>query len=326
MSRIVLLLMAVMCSSSAIAGVDHTKVVGPDACADCHSAEVDVWAESTHFRTYEELSQSDEALDIADRLGVDDIEAPDGTCVSCHFTLTGETFEDAEPIAGISCESCHGAALDWIDSHGQYPGDGPESETGAQQQARIAQSESAGQIRPQRIHLIAENCMDCHTVPNEELVNVGGHPAGSDFELVSWLDGEVRHNLFWSNGEENTSSPVERKRTVYVVGVATDLEYSMRALALSQTLGTYRTAMQARVADALAKLKQIAGTTGDAQIKQMLASAGNIDPAALDAAALTSAAGKLAAASKAFVDSGTGAQLTALDDLIPDDGHYSDKY
>ena len=39
-------------------------------------------------------------------------------------------------------------------------------------------------------------------VPEERLVNVGGHTAGSAFELVSWSQGEVRHNLQKSAGKD----------------------------------------------------------------------------------------------------------------------------
>ena len=79
--------------------IDPTLTVGSDECVDCHGPEHDVWGETTHYKTYDELSSSDAAIDIADALGLDDIEAPDGLCVGCHFTLVGETVEDAEPGA-----------------------------------------------------------------------------------------------------------------------------------------------------------------------------------------------------------------------------------
>ena len=313
-------------TASATAQLDHSLVVGPDACVDCHSAENDIWAESTHFKTYEELSQSDRALEIAEALGVDDIEAPDGTCVGCHFTLTGETADEAEPIAGISCESCHGAAADWIDAHGQYPGEDAESESPAQKQQRLATAEAAGQIRPQLIHKIAANCMDCHTVPNEELVNTGGHPAGSKFELVSWLEGEVRHNLFWSNGEENKEASPERKRIVYVVGLGTDLEYSLRALAKSAAAGTYRSEMKSRVEAATVKLKAASGAVSDGSISAMLAAASGLNLAEPNAAKLKTAANAIAKVVKKFVVTADASTMGKLDGLIPEEGHYSQKY
>ena len=57
---------------------------------------------------------------------------------------------------------------------------------------------------PHNIYLIARQCYDCHTVPNERLVNVGGHLAGSqDFELVAWSQGMVRHNFLRTGGTTN---------------------------------------------------------------------------------------------------------------------------
>lgn len=306
--------------------MDHSLVVGPDACVDCHSAENDVWAESTHFKTYEELSQSDRALEIAEALEIDDIESPDGTCVGCHFTLTGESADELEPIAGISCESCHGAAANWVDSHGQYPGDSAESENAEQKAERIAAAEAAGQIRPQRIHKIAANCMDCHTVPNESLVNIGGHPAGSKFELVSWLEGEVRHNLFWSNGEENVESSPERKRVVYVVGLGTDLEYSLRALAKSSSAGNFRNEMKNRVETAVAKLSAANAAQADPAMTSMLAVAQGLDLVVPDRGKLEAAASAIAKSVKKFVSTADGAELGKLDGLIPPEGHYSQKY
>ena len=306
--------------------MDHSLVVGPEACIDCHSPEHDVWAETTHFKTYEELSISDAALEIADALGIDDIEDPSGTCVGCHFTLTGETADEAEPIAGISCESCHGAAADWIDGHGLYPGDGPESESADQKQARIAEAEGAGQIRPERVNLIAANCMECHTVPDETLVNKGGHVAGSAIELVSWLDGEVRHNLFWSNGEDNVSSSPERKRELYVVGLAADLEFSLRGLAKSEVEGNYRSAMADRVKAAAAGLAAAGGAASSPALSQLATIAAAVDAGSHDPGAYNSAADQLAAASRAYVTSGEGRALSGLDALIPGEGHYSEKY
>ena len=274
--------------------IDPTLTVGADACVDCHTPAHDNWVETTHFKTYEELSSSDPAIEVADALGIDDIEDPAGTCVSCHFTLVGETVEDAEPIAGISCESCHGAAAEWVESHGEYASGDAESESAAEKASRINAAAAAGQIRPAQINKIAANCLGCHTVPNEELVNVGGHPAGSDFELVDWSQGEMRHNLFWSNGETNKVATPARKRVLFVVGHATDLEFSLRALGKSSSAGTYRDAMAERVKQSTAQLTAINGKINSSDVSSALAAAGGIDlSAAPDAGKINAAADKI---------------------------------
>jgi hypothetical protein len=308
--------------------MDPTKTVGSDECIDCHTPEHDVLGETTHSKTYDELSGGDKATEIADALGLDDIEAPDGTCVGCHFTLVGDTVEDAEPIAGISCESCHGPAADWIEVHGEYLSGDAASETPAEKATRKNAAKSAGQIRPDQINLIAANCLSCHTVPNEELVNTGGHLAGSDFELVSWSQGEVRHNLFWNDGEENVQASPERKRVLYVVGLATDLEFSLRALGKSSEAGTYRDAMSARVKKATAGLKAVNGKINSPDISKALAAAGGINVGtAPDQAKINGAADKIQAAIVAFIGSHNGSKLAAIDAMIPTgDGHYSEKY
>jgi len=306
--------------------LDPANTVGPDECIDCHAPEHDVWEDTTHYKTYDELSLSDLAAEIAEALEIDDIEAPDGTCVNCHFTLVGDSADDAEPVAGISCESCHGAAGGWIDSHGEYPGEDPESESPDQRAARIAAAEDAGMIRSERIDKIAPNCLSCHTVPNEQLVNVGGHPAGSDFELVAWSQGEVRHNLFWNDGDTNAEASPERQRVFYVVGHATDLEFSLRALAKSVEGGAYREAMAARIDQAVAELETINQQIDSAPVADMLAAAGSIDVGAPDPAAIEAAAEKVSNAIQTFASSQDGSTLSALDSLLPAEGHHSDKY
>ncbi len=51
-------------------------------------------------------------------------------------------------------------------------------------------------IRLHAIYDLAKTCYGCHVVPQEDLVNKGGHRAGSAFELVSWSQGEVLHNTW----------------------------------------------------------------------------------------------------------------------------------
>ena len=323
-----LMILTLSLAAGSAFAIDPTQTVGGDECIDCHTPEHDIWGETTHYKTYDELSASDAATEIAEALEIDDIEAPDGICVDCHFTLVGETLDDAEPIAGISCESCHGAAAGWIDVHGDYVSGDAESESAAEKATRKQAAKDGGQIRPDQINLIAENCLNCHTVPNEELVNVGGHLAGSDFELVSWSQGEVRHNPFWSNGEDNQEASPARKRVLYVVGYATDLEFSLRALSKSSEPGKYRQAMVARVQQTTAKLTEINKKINSAEISTALAAAAAIDvSAAPDSAKINSAVNKIQAAIESFTIANNGDSLAALDDLLPDgEGHYSDKY
>ncbi len=305
---------------------DPLNTVGPEQCVDCHSGVHSIWEESTHYVTYEELASSDRGLDIAEAMGIDDIEGIDGECVGCHFTLVGESDDDLEPIAGISCESCHGAALDWYETHGEYPGEGPESESPAQKEARIAAAEEAGMIRPAHIDAIAANCLGCHTVPNEKLVNVGGHTAGSDFELVSWSQGEVRHNVFWNDGEDNAEASAERKRVLYIVGLATDLQFSLLALGKATEDGDYLAAMQQRVSNALAQLEQANSAKELPELNSIIAVAKSAPLTVGSQDALQEVANSIGTQVSKFATGYDGSALAAIDSLIPTDKRYSDKY
>lgn len=70
--------------------------------------------------------------------------------------------------------------------------------------------------RPDQPYALVVMCFGCHNVPEEKLVNVVGHQPGSTFELVSWLEGEVRHN--YASGGRNREDTPDRKRVLYVLG------------------------------------------------------------------------------------------------------------
>lgn len=306
--------------------LDPATVVGPEECIDCHEESYYLWQETTHYKTYEELAANIDGMGIADKMEVDDIEDVKAVCVTCHFTVTGESEDDHEVISGISCESCHGGARDWLEPHGEYPGKDASSENEEQKAARIAHAESMGLIYPQRIERIAANCLNCHTVPNEKLVNIGEHPAGSEFELVSWSQGEIRHNVYWNKGAENAESPIERRRLMYVVGRATDLQYSLLALARATGPGEYLGAMQQRVGNALAELKKIQELQNIPEVQQMIneASALALEPGQNET--LKQAAANVAKQISELASQHDGAQWQPLDELLPEKYHYSEKY
>ena len=99
---------------------DPAKVLSADACVKCHAAEVNVWKNTPHSKTFEQLHRTPEAKQIARRLGVRSIKY-DGRCVACHYTQQMDEGR-AVTVAGVSCESCHGAATDWLDVHQDYGG------------------------------------------------------------------------------------------------------------------------------------------------------------------------------------------------------------
>ena len=89
--------------------IDAARLVGPVACGECHRAELDAWRATRHATGPMKLARNPNALKMAAAMGLARIKAP-GLCLDCHFTLDAAGGKVAGvPLAGISCESCHGA-------------------------------------------------------------------------------------------------------------------------------------------------------------------------------------------------------------------------
>jgi hypothetical protein len=224
---------------------DPAKTVGPNACTECHKQEAEAWKGSHHFKTFREMPRRKEANEIAEKMGVQRIRS-EALCLGCHYTVQ-QKDNAKQPIAGISCESCHSAGEDWIKVHSQFSGKTEKTETKAEKEARWKLADSKGMIRPSALYRLAKNCLGCHVVPQEDLVNKGGHPAGSPFELVSWSQGEVRHNTWHSKGKENVQASAPRKRMLYLVGLGVELETGLRAVGRATARKLYAFQMAKRV-------------------------------------------------------------------------------
>ena len=300
--------------------LDPADVKGPDACGECHKETVKAWKESHHSSTFKDMPRSDEAREIADKMGIKRIKS-ESDCLTCHFTSAIEE-EVPTPISGISCESCHGAGADWIDVHSDFGGkdETAETEDVAHKIKRYADSEAAGMIRPSNLYDLAANCYGCHTVPNEKLVNVGGHAAGSNFELVRWSQGEVRHNLWYT--EENTEADINRKRTFYIIGKMLDLEHALRGVAKSTESGEYAIAMAKRSKKALAFLKKIDETVDEANLSAIISVASEAKLKLNNEVPLLQAADAVAKSAKQFANDNDGSALSGVDALLPS----ADKY
>jgi hypothetical protein len=287
-----------------------SDVLGYKACTECHKNEVDAWRKTTHFKTFAELEGRDEANDILDKLELD--SAKDSTCISCHFTMKGAG--QGKAISGISCESCHGAAKNWLDKH---------NKKGVPRAQRVADSIAGGMIPPSRIYDVGTNCFDCHVVDDAELVEVGRHPAFSeDFDLFSWSQGEVRHSFMTPgdpvklSGKQNRAADANHKRKLFMVGKLLSLEYSLRALAKSPATPqgdksyakkhyTHFVAVRTEVG----ALNQLAPTD---EVTKIVDLANNVTGKTMG-----STAKAIAAESRKFASAHDGSKLGALDSKIP---------
>ena len=311
------------------ASLEHAaaRTVLPARCRECHAAEFDVWRATGHAAGFDTLHRTERAKEIAGRLGLRLIRRGTGAatpaCLGCHYTPVVRRGR-LRAGAGVTCESCHGPARDWIAVHSSYGV--PEAdfqqaariETEAHRKRRIADSRAAGMRRSAQVYELAATCFGCHTVPNEEIVNRGGHSTGSvDFELVAW-SGRIRHNFLESyktgDGRTNAERSRASKRVLYVVGRALAVEFALRGVAAASGHDLYFPAMRDRVGAALDELLEIDDRIAIPEVRTViriveaatLAPGGPLLPVAADA---------VGTAAKAFVARADGDTLAALDPL-----------
>ena len=94
-----LLLVAVALSFAAVSPAWASDFVGAETCAACHEAEYRQWRGSPHARALTRLSKTQQR---------------DRICRSCHTTDPGS---DDPKLAGVQCESCHGAGSLYAPKH-----------------------------------------------------------------------------------------------------------------------------------------------------------------------------------------------------------------
>ena len=253
---------------------DPSKVIGNDACVKCHAPEQAVWSKTPHAKTFDELHRRPEAKEIARKLGIESIKHS-GRCVNCHYTqqtvstVASNMTAGVHAIAGISCESCHGPARDWLETHHNYGG--PDvtrlTESPAHRKKRVEAAIALGMRNPNNVYLVAQSCYRCHTTADEELVNVGGHSAGSlTFDFVSWSQGTIHHSFVESDGKVNIPSSPERLRVMFVAGILAEVESTMRAVAKATTKDNYGVTVAQRAARSGARLKSVAAKVNDPRL------------------------------------------------------------
>jgi len=308
------------------------NTIGPERtdnnCASCHALEHEAWMKTRHFATFKDRHRSPEAREILKNLDQKKGMKGSDMCLNCHYTSIVRG-DDVSPEWGVSCESCHAPGQPWNNIHNKVGGDPAaatlqwgtgKSESPEQRAKRLGAAQSHGMIHSQMIYEIARNCFSCHTVPDETLVNKGKHKAGSDFDLVAWSQGEIRHNFVSSEGAPdsptNRPATAAERRRLYVVGAMVDLEISLRNLSrVTESGGEFHLAMIERVNRARAKVSAIVNASPFASIKAAVA----LVPELVDASTPISPdlVDKIGEAAKSFANGSDGSELGAIDGLIP---------
>jgi hypothetical protein len=279
-----------------------------------------------HFATFDTLHRLPRAKEIADKLGERSIKRS-AVCTQCHYTMQGQG-DRQRVVAGVSCESCHGGAADWIAIHNDYGGANvtKQQEPAEHREKRTADSIARGMNNPHNIYLIARQCYDCHTAPNERLVNVGGHHAGSqDFELVAWSQGMVRHNFLRTGGTTNGAPTAAELRVMYVVGVMTDLEYSLRATATATQRAAFGIASAERAARMKQRLHEIQAKINDPLAQAALDAVSTVELRLGNSAAIVAAADEISKAAREFAEKADGNKLAAIDGMLPAPNEYKNQ-
>ncbi len=294
------------------------NVVGYESCEKCHAAEVSVWKQTPHHETFMTLHRRPEAKQIANAMGISSFKE-DSECIKCHYTMKSHG-DDLDAISGVSCESCHGAAKDWLTVHNDYGGENVTrlTESADHKMQRLRDSIAGGMRNPVNVYLVARSCYRCHTVPSERLVNVGGHNEGSlDFEIVSWSQGSVRHNFVRSDGKHNAASDRGRIRKMFVAGMIADLEFSLRATASATEKAAFGVNAAKRASRAAKRLAAAQKKLNDENLSNVLSVYKSVKLKLNNYDQLTEAADNIAALGVRFAAMADGEKLEPIDKYIP---------
>lgn len=295
--------------------------VGYRNCQKCHVAQTDVLESHAHFTTFRELHRTDKAKQIARDVGVKSIKRS-ARCVRCHYSP--EPASNGEKAAsGISCESCHGPARDWILKHNDYGGPtaSKQSESPLHRQRRIADSIHSGMRHPSNVYLLARSCLTCHIVDDEEIVNAGHSAYSRSFDLVSWSQGKMRHNFYRTGGKHNAASDTKRLRMMYVVGVMAKLEFSLRATAKANGK-EYAVAQARQCIRAQRELEKLGEASRHRSIQLVLDAMKGAKFRSENLATLPKIADRISEIAFSFAAKNDGSNLAAIDPFLPPTAEY----
>ena len=158
------------------------QMLGPGQCLNCHdhdkekdwysSKELlevvrlfpDKGANAGHVNSLNQL-ESPKSDAFAKAVGQTDKYDVNGVCVRCHATVF-----NGDANAGVSCESCHGAASAYLVPH-QVKGSYDTAVT------QYGMTRLVGNIQGW-----TQQCTNCHVMDDDRLIKAG-HPSGDDFDL-----------------------------------------------------------------------------------------------------------------------------------------------
>lgn len=302
---------------------DSTKVLGYEQCQKCHAEQVTVLKQHAHFAHARSLQRDPAAIQMAKAVGGSSVKRT-ALCIRCHYTeqsdyQPGQTTGRAKAVSAISCESCHGPSKDWLLVHNDYGGTNilRETETAEHRTGRIDKSIGLGMRHPSHLYTLTRSCFRCHITDDEQLVNVAGHVPRSDgFNMVSWTQGSMRHNFFRTGGRQNAFSDPIRLRTMYVVSVLTELEFSLRAAAKSTARARYASSHARHCRKIQQDLAAICQRLSDPRLAEALKTIESVKFSLANAPSFADPANSISRIAWEF-SLNPGGDLLAIDELLP---------
>lgn len=318
-------------SNSHSSVLDSNQVLGVENCAECHEKENEVWAKTKHATSLKEISRHEKSKALKKLLGTKRVTREEN-CVRCHFTnayiAKKRNLPGAEPakpklktIEAVSCEFCHGEAKEWGPVHGDYGGKKitKKMETSEHRRQRLEKMKKFSIVGRNNLYAMTKRCFSCHITDDEKIVNSKEHPILSkDFEMVAWSQGDMRHNLWFSDGKENVLAPIEKQRLYYILSKTVSLEMFLRALAKSDVKGLYSESFEQQIG----KVKQELATIVDLGGPTEITATNKITIDNATPSDLLRFADDVAKLSKNIEAKYDGKKLSSIDSLLPKQKNY----
>lgn len=167
------------------------------ACSKCHGDQHAWWYDDRHNTSIDPFLDRDPAVIKIARLyglSTSKINRADSLCMDCHGTATSNR-RGREVQDGVSCQSCHGPAADFLEPHQEG-----EKSLGRQRPG-FRKALQLGMADLRDLETRIANCASCHYVTDPRLIS-SGHPTGADFDPVEGM-ASVRH---WEEPLEGRSA------------------------------------------------------------------------------------------------------------------------
>jgi hypothetical protein len=193
------------CASTACHGGDSSRGI--------KGSEYTVWVESDpHARAYAVLHDPRSDRIVKNLKG----EYPaynNQVCLGCHATTNSSSD-------GVGCETCHGAARNWLSTH-YLPG---------WKQMSAAAKADLGMLATKKLSVRAQACVECHVGSGARDVNhdliAAGHPR-LNFEFGSYLAILPKH---WREREDKARYP-DLEARAWALGQVTSARAALQLLA-----------------------------------------------------------------------------------------------